>query len=320
MQEQQNPTTPEQQPLLFAPSELIACGLRDAHTFPLVGTRTPQGVRSWRTSPARAWAWPLVEWSRTGNSYAALGFDCDTRESVERAAASCMGGGDLPTPNVCAWRASSGHVQVFYLLDRPVHRGEHARAKPMTYLARVAEFYRATLGADTGYTGVLSSNPVHEDYQTSYPRMEPYGLGDLARAIPRGWQLPRPATTTEGRNVELFRALCKLALRCSDDGLLTWARSLNRAFAVSLADGEVHGIWRSVCRYRARWRAQGHQQGWLWKQAARGRKGGAASGVVRRAGSLTERQPWADLGISRAWWYRRYRGAKADGESLGAKE
>ena len=46
---------------------------------------------------------------------------------------------------------------------------------------------------------------------------------------------------------------------------------------------EVRDIWRSVCRYRARWRAEGHQQGWLWKQAARGRKGGAASGVVRRA-------------------------------------
>ena len=39
-------------------------------------------------------------------------------------------------------------------------------------------------------------------------------------------------------------------------------------------------------------------------EAARGRKGGTASGVVRRAGSLTERQPWADLGVSRAWWYR----------------
>ena len=43
MREQQNPTTPEQQPLLFAPSELIACGLRDAHSFPLVGKRTKVG-------------------------------------------------------------------------------------------------------------------------------------------------------------------------------------------------------------------------------------------------------------------------------------
>ena len=155
---------PTYQPLLFAPSELRACGLRDAHTHPLVGKRTAAGVRSWRSTPARAWAWPLVEWSRTGNSYAALGFDCDSREAIERAAASCMGGGVLPTPNVCVARAASGHAQVFYLLDRPVHRGEHARAKPLQYLARVSEFYRATFGSDTGYTGVLSSNPVHGDY------------------------------------------------------------------------------------------------------------------------------------------------------------
>ena len=41
MREQQNPSTPElHQPLLFAPSELLACGLRDAHHHPLVGVRT----------------------------------------------------------------------------------------------------------------------------------------------------------------------------------------------------------------------------------------------------------------------------------------
>ena len=52
MREQQNPITPElHQPLLFAPSELLACGLRDAHHHPLVGVRTEDGVRSWRTSP-----------------------------------------------------------------------------------------------------------------------------------------------------------------------------------------------------------------------------------------------------------------------------
>ena len=46
------------QPLLFAPGELVACGLRDAHTQPLVGRRTGDGVRSWRTSPATAWEHP----------------------------------------------------------------------------------------------------------------------------------------------------------------------------------------------------------------------------------------------------------------------
>ena len=138
-----SPVPDPQQPLLFAPGELLACGLADAHSHPLVGTRTPDGVRS-RRIPAGELAWEhqLIEWSRTGNSYAALGFDCDSRESVERAAACCMGAGTLPTPNVCSTRTASGHAQVFWLLGRPVHRGDQARAKPLQLFGRVAEYYR----------------------------------------------------------------------------------------------------------------------------------------------------------------------------------
>ncbi len=204
-----------------------------------------------------------------------------------------MDAGDLPTPNVYATRTGTGHAQIFYLLDRPVHRGDHARAKPLRLLARSSEYYRATFGSDTGYTSVLSSNPVHGDYQTSYPRSDPYTLADLASWIPKGWRVPRPATTAEGRNNELFAALCKLALRCSDDGLLQWARTINSEFAVPLADAEVRVTWGSVCRYRARWRVHGHQQAWLWKQAARGKRGGLHSGVARAATLALRDSHWS---------------------------
>ena len=182
---------------------------------------------------------------------------------------------------------------MFYLLDRPVYRGKRARAKPLSYLGRVSEYYRASLGADPGYRGVLASNPVHDDYQTSYPRTEPYTLDQLAGAIPKDWRVPHVPTTGEGKNCSLFAALCKLALGGSDEGLLTWARSLNREFDPPLLDAEVRGVWRSVCRYRARWRVQGHQQGWLWKQAARGKRGGSAShggGRPRIYATAAERQ------------------------------
>ena len=108
--------------------------------------------------------------------------------------------------------------------------------------------------------GVLAYNPVHSDYATVYPRSEPYDLAELARALPANWRRPsKPAdlATAPGRNCALFAALCKLALGGSDEGLLTWARTLNREFSVPLADAEVRGVWRSVCRYRARWRVQG---------------------------------------------------------------
>ena len=203
-----------------------------------------------------------------------------------------------------------------------MHRGVASRPRPLAALGRIAEHYAVTLRSDRGYVGVLAYNPVHGDYNTVYPRTDPYDLAGLARALPANWRRPsKPAdlATAQGRNCALFAALCKLALGGSDEGLLTWARTLNREFSVPLADAEVRGVWRSVCRYLARWRGQGHQQAWLFRQAARGRKGGSASGVVRRAGSLTERQPWVNLGVSRATWYRRFRGAKTGGENLGAK-
>ena len=47
-------------------------------------------------------------------------------------------------------------------------------------------------------------------------------------------------------------------------------------------------------------------------QSWRGKHGGEASGVSRRAGTPLEfdRRPWESMGISRAWWYRKYRHAQ----------
>ena len=304
---------------MFAPGELLACGLRDAHTQPLVGRRTGDGVRSWRTSPARAWHWPLVEWTRTGNSYAALGFDCDSRDAVERAAASCMGAGDLPTPNVYATRTATGRAQIFYLLDRPVHRGDQARATPLHYLARVSEYYRASLGADSGFRSVLCSNPVHDDYAASYPRIEPYTLADLARVIPKGWHRPVVPTTAEGRNWALVRALLRFAgsARHSEADIRREADRLYGELDIYrphyFSRTELYGVVQSVLRQRQRWakRPGGwHSPAWLRQQSFLGMRGGVASGVTRRAGTALElnREPWAALGVSRATWYRRFRG------------
>ena len=118
---------------------------------------------------------------------------------------------------------------------------------------------------------------------TSYPREEPYALDDLAAVIPKGWRVPRPATTVEGRNVELFLVLCKRGLRDTDRQLEAFADTYNDAFVPPMDAAEVRGILKSVLRYRDRWREHGHQQSFLFRQALRGRKGGAASGKTRLA-------------------------------------
>ena len=175
-------------------------------------------------SPATAWEHPLVEWARTATSYCSIVLDCDSRESQELACAVEAGYGDLPRPNVAAQRATSGHLHLGWNLLTPVHRGATARPRPLAALGRIAEYYAVTLRSDRGYVGVLAYNPVHGDYNTVYPRTDPYDLAELARALPAHWRRPsKPAdlATAQGRNCALFAALCKLALGGSDEGLLT---------------------------------------------------------------------------------------------------
>ena len=142
-------TNPEYQPLLFAPGELLRCGMRDAHSFPLVGRRDHDGAicAAWREEPKTAWGRQVIELGRTATSFAALVFDCDTRPSQELAMASCVGAGPVLPPNFASTRLASGNMHIGYFLGRPVHRGAAARAKPLGYLGRVSEYYRAALGS-----------------------------------------------------------------------------------------------------------------------------------------------------------------------------
>ena len=273
-------------------------------------------MRSWRSTPDRAWGNPLVEWGRAGSSYAALILDVDDREAVERVHAAAMGAGPVPAPNVTATRKASGHVHAAWLLGTPVHRGASARERPLKLFGRVAEYFTTAVGADTGYAGVLASNPTHADYLTAYPRAEPYELRELARVVPDRWRVPTPAVSEPGRNCALFRECCRWGLKITDDELMSWALERNRGQRHPLDRAEVEGIVESVCRYRARWRVQGHDPRWLALQAAFGRKGKGRTfnGAVRA--SLLDTmpneaaRPWAVEGISRAWWYRKRQRAR----------
>ena len=92
-------------------------------------------------------------------------------------------------------RRSNSHSHVSYFLAKPVHRGPTAREAPLRLFARISEFYRQALGADPGYNGVLTHNPMrsahrHGEFLTHWGCNRPYSLSELAEPIPRGWRLP----------------------------------------------------------------------------------------------------------------------------------
>ena len=77
------PHQPAQIPLAldYAPPKLREHGLRDAHSKPLAAWG--KGGPSFRTTPGRAWQYPLLEMDRTGNSYTYLIRDRGGRWVVE---------------------------------------------------------------------------------------------------------------------------------------------------------------------------------------------------------------------------------------------
>ena len=282
---------PQQLALDFAPAQVRSHGLRDAHTHPLVA---PRKGTSFRVPAAQAWGYPSLE-LRAGNSWPLMGFDCDVPEMVlEALYANHLGSPRpdaprLPEPNMIVQRVSNSHSHVSFLLAKPVHRGPTAREAPLRLFARISEFYRQTLGADPGYNGVLTHNPMlsahrHGEFLTHWGCNRPYSLSELAEPIPKGWRLPVKPTTEVGRNDALLRVMLKWAGSAANIGreVLPVARATNDGTDLPMEDSEVAGLAKSVERYRAGWIAKGRfytddeREAW-------GRSLGLHGGVARRA-------------------------------------
>lgn len=288
-------------------------GLIETHRYPYVS----KGGTYWfvrRVPTATAWSkYPEVE-LHSATARTALVLDCDSDPRDYLAVA--FGDPRIRPPNWIV-SSSSGHAHVVYTLARPVLRGEQAPKKPLFLLGRIAEFYAAAYQADSGYVGLLTHNPVHPRYQdnTTWWCEAPWWLEDLAADIPPRWRIPPKPVTVEGRNSTLFRAAMRHFGKprnwdaSTDLGdVLAWIEACFDDWYGELPHNgwhrnECRWIAKSVTRYcRANLASGRTQRNFPLIQAARGR----LSGQARRKNKPLEAdpQPWLDLGISRATYYR----------------
>ena len=300
------PRPPDQAllPLRYTPMMLRRHGVREAHTWPLVGRRVDgYRIQSWRSSPSMAWLQPLVEWARTPLAFVAIVLDIDDQHALELLARANMTASHVPQPNFAIHRTATGHAHAVYTLRRPVLRGAGAKPFPLAVLARIAEWLAIQLQADAGYTGVLAANPDHADYETVWMRTEAYTLDALRDPIPDRWRRPKPPARTDiGRNHDTFKALLRIAgtQGRSDREIAQHAVQLYRELNVNqphpFTATEMRDIVRSVMRYRQQWRDRGwHTDDFRTKQSIcggrnkpeqqrqKGQAGGVASGQARRA-------------------------------------
>ena len=164
--------------------------LQDHHRQPLVslGKIGDQWQGMERRWAPEAWRdWPEVEisppWAK-----AVIVLDVDTSVHDWLPVAQ---GPNVKVPNWIASRPANQHAHIAYTLKAPVLIGPDCSIRALSLLGRTAEYLRREYGADTEYHGPTAHNPLHSQWETSWLRLEPYSLNELAECIPKGWRSPK---------------------------------------------------------------------------------------------------------------------------------
>lgn len=197
---------------------------------------------------------------------------------------------NAPAPNIIAINQSNGHAHLFYGLETPVHNYQGASEKALRYLGAIDVALTEKLGADPGYSKLISKNPLHDKWVTIYPNYNLYDLDELADWLDlekyqdRRRRLP---TVGYGRNCTLFERLRMWAYRerrkeqqyLSEEMFLEAVRYhalvLNAEFDPPLPHTEVRATAKSVARWT--WQHMS-AEGFRARQSTLGKK----SGKVRR--------------------------------------
>jgi hypothetical protein len=172
-------------------------------------------------------------------------------------------------------------------------------------LCAVEAAFRQKLQADSGYSGLITKNPTHPLWRLLRgPRID-YELWELAEYVDLSRHLPKrkPEQIGLGRNVTLFDWLRHYAYRhirhykTDVRNFVLWQSHLNAKalerngdFQYPLDQREVWYIVKSVAKWTwQRFDIEASDARFSALQAARGRHGGVASGVSRRAMSEDKR-------------------------------
>jgi hypothetical protein len=221
---------------------------------------------------------------------------------------------DLPTPTWIAKNPKNCHAHIGYMLATPVCTTHRARQNVIEYLAKIEQAYSLALGADRGYSGLITKNPCHTVWENHIFGVEPYELNYLADFV----ELTELKTDLRevsglGRNCMMFDTVRYWAykeIRAHRGSTFDiWLRKVleqcqnaNGAFIEPLPYSEVKATAKSIARYC--WKKDGyHYQEFIDRQSRKGAIGGQKS---KGGGRPSLGEPWIEMGISRRTWFRKF--------------
>jgi hypothetical protein len=221
---------------------------------------------------------------------------------------------NLPEPLWTTQNTANGHCHHCYKLQIPVSTSELASIKAIKFAQSIYYAYAVKLGADLAYSQLITKNPVHPQWRTTFWTDRAYTLEYLADFVDLPKRIPKKLEQVGlGRNVTLFEKGRHWAYSAVRDYLhhhssSAWEQavksqleSINEGFEPPLPYVEVKATAKSIAK-------------WVWQrfsygdfseiQAKRGAKGGAKSKRGVKADSVRSLKPWEALGVSRATYYR----------------
>jgi hypothetical protein len=208
----------------------------------------------------------------------------------------------LKAPHLAIINQDTGHAHLWYKLASPVCRSNAGRIKPLEYLAAIQRTYTSLLGADPGYAGLVTKNPLHPAHGLLIfrPLSKPYSLSELASNVDL---LPKPRKSEVvqglGRNCTVFDTVRKWAYKAisgywSPDGISHWKKALrseckaiNQTFPKPLPESEIRAISDSIASWTWKRMTPQGRQALIARthtpeaQAERGRKSGQARKQAR---------------------------------------
>ena len=200
---------------------------------------------------------------------------------------------NLPAPYWTTQNPENGHAHICYKLEIPLHTSEFSSIKAIKYAQAVYYAYALKMGADLSYSQLITKNPLHPQWRTTYWTKQAYSLDYLADFIDLPKKLPKKLEVVGlGRNVTMFEKGRKWAYTAIRDymhhhsssvwehAVKTHLEAINSTFEPPLPYSEVKATAKSIAR-------------WVWQrfsygefsaiQAKRGAKGGKKGGIVRSA-------------------------------------
>lgn len=214
-----------------------------------------------------------------------------------------------PPPTIITVNTKNGHAHLVYGLDVPVRVARDGSGAALRFAAAVEAALCKKLGADLGYSGLITKNPLSPTWRVLCVNPDMYDLHSLSEWLDLSATSNRRKRMADyglGRNCNLFDGLRAWAYKAIRQGWPDYERwleaveqraaGINAGFNTPLSANECRGVAKSVAKWTHKNVTAGGFSAW---QAAQGRKGGKAKGEAY-AGKAAEARRMRAEGLTQA--------------------